>query len=214
MWYLFNLTDFVLSPLCLKSIKQIMHNPSHHSELYIISWCIMCILNNYEYWDTIYILYAISSLNFLIWNSSHKYCAGRNMNNLLWSLKLITSWSSHYCQGCSYWSSWLPINSDRSRISPLGLFTLEYIINQSLSWCWPSNCVWNALLSYGIAQKQSNPFVFYEDNSNPADSSSGSETTHTGLYFLHNFPGPQFLFKSHCYFNFSRLISYLQPWNV
>jgi hypothetical protein len=50
----------------------------------------------------------------------------------------------------------------------------------------------NALLSHGIAQEQSSPFVFYEDNSNPADSSSESETTYTqaGLDVLLDPPGP------------------------
>ena len=40
----------------------------------------------------------------------------------------------------------------------------------------------NALLSYGIAQEQSDPFVFHKDN--PVDSSSESEIGHTGLDFL------------------------------
>ena len=49
----------------------------------------------------------------------------------------------------------------------------------------------NALLSYGIAQEQSDPFVFHEDNSSPAGStsSSESETAHTGPDFLLDPPG-------------------------
>jgi hypothetical protein len=48
----------------------------------------------------------------------------------------------------------------------------------------------NALLSYGIAQEQSNPFIFYEDNRNTADSSSEPETSHADPDVLLDPPGP------------------------
>ena len=56
-------------------------------------------------------------------------------------IRLITPWSPLYHRDCAYWPTWPTIHPDRSRISPLGLFTSEYIINQSLSRCWQTNRV-------------------------------------------------------------------------